>query len=130
MRNGSPPSRVAWSDLLGRIVIVTQKYSTISLLHRGQSVDIARQKPAAVALLAIYRHAMPGELCRLPTCARGHGQCVPTPRIGDLADNNDLFQLAGATNPHLLVSGHDVGRKSLPTERRLAGGDKNDILRD
>jgi hypothetical protein len=92
-------------------------------------VDIAGQKPATVALLAIYRHAMPGELCRLPASAWGHLQCVPASRVGDLADNNDLFQLAGATDPHLLVGGPEVGRKSLPAERRLAGGEKNDILR-
>src|SRR5215471_1627017 len=90
-----------------------------SLLHGGQSVDIAGQKPATVALLAIYGQTMPGELCRFPACARGHGQCVPAPRVGDLADNNDLFQLAGATDQHLFVGGHEVGRKSLPVERRL-----------
>jgi hypothetical protein len=28
------------------------------------------------------------------------------------------------------VGGPEVGRKSLPAERRLAGGEKNDILRD
>src|SRR5262249_26365281 len=87
--------------------------------HGRQSVDIAGQKPATVALLAIYRHAMPGELCRLPACARGHGQCVPAPRVGDLADNNDLFQLAGATDAHLLMGGHEVRRKSLPADRSL-----------
>ena len=48
---------VACSDFLG---------------HGGQSVDIAGQKPATVALLAIYRHTMPGELSRFPACARGH----------------------------------------------------------
>jgi hypothetical protein len=72
---------------------------------------------------------MPGKLCRLPACARGRGQYVPAPSVGDLADNNDLFQLAAATDPHLLV-GHEVGRKSLPADRSMAGGEKNDILRD
>src|SRR6516225_3618888 len=104
--------------------------SSALLGHGGQSVDIAGQKPATVALLAIYRHAVPCELCSLPACARGHGQCVPAPRVGNFADNNDLFQLAGATDPHLLVGGHEVGRKSIPAERRLARGEKNDILRD
>jgi hypothetical protein len=42
------------------------------LLYSGQSVDIAGQKPATVALLAVYRHAMPGELCCLPASAWGH----------------------------------------------------------
>jgi hypothetical protein len=73
---------------------------------------------------------MPSQLRRLPAAAWGHGQRVPAPRVRYLADNNDLFQLAGATNPHLLVGDHEVGRKSLPAERRLAGGEKNDILRD
>ena len=104
--------------------------SSALLGHGGQSVDIAGQKPATVALLAIYRQTMPGELCRFPPCARGHGQRVPAPRVGDLADNNDLFQLAGATDPHLLVGGHEVGRKYLLAEWRLAGAEKNDILRD
>jgi hypothetical protein len=36
----------------------------------------------------------------------------------------------GAGDPHLLVGGHEVGRKCLPVARRLAGREKNDILRD
>ena len=59
----------------GHVVIATQKTLdnlTISLLYGGQSMDIAGQKPATVALLAIYRHTMPRELCRFPACARGH----------------------------------------------------------
>src|SRR5438552_659639 len=53
-----------------------------------------------------------------------------TSELEEVVVVSDLFQLAGATDPHLLVGGHEVGRKSLPAERRLAGREKNDILRD
>jgi len=84
-------------------------------------MGIAGQEPAAIGLFAVHRESMTGKLCRFPACQRGHRQCVPAPRKRDLADDYDLFQLAAATNPHLLVGGHEVGRKSLPAERRLAG---------
>ena len=93
-------------------------------------MDIAGQKRATVALLAIYRHAMSGETVPPSRLRAGSLTVRRAPRVGDLADNNDPFQLAGATDPHLLVSGHEVRRKTFLAERRLAGREKNDILRD
>src|SRR5438046_5514935 len=98
----------------------SEKECAISLLHRGQRVGIASKEPAAFGLFAVHRKAIPGELCRFPAGARGHVQRVPTPRVGDFADDHDLFQLADATDPNLLVGGREVGGKSIPAERRLA----------
>jgi hypothetical protein len=72
---------------------------------------------------------MPGEARRLPTGAPGHGQRVSAPRVSDFADNHDLFQLAAATDPRLLVGGRKGGGKSIPAERRLARIEKHSIVR-
>jgi hypothetical protein len=66
-------------------------------------MGIAGQEPAAVGLLAVYRDSMTGELRRFPAGARCHQQCVPAPRVRDFADDYDLFQLAAATDPNLLM---------------------------
>lgn len=42
--------------------------------------------------------------------ARGHGQRVAEPRVGNLADDHDRFQLTDAMDPNLSVSGRDVPR--------------------
>ncbi len=80
---------------------------TISLLHRGQSVSIAGQEPAAVGLFAVYRDTMPGEVRRFPAGALGHRQCVPAPRVSDFTCNHDLLQLTGAMDPRPLVGGRE-----------------------
>src|SRR3989442_15251589 len=78
------------------------------LINRGQRVGIAGQEPAAVGLFAVYRDSMTGELRRFTAGARGHGQRVPAPRVGDFAGDCDLFQLAAATDLNLLVGGREV----------------------
>src|SRR5947209_11767717 len=98
-------------------------------LRRRHRMSIAGQEPAAVGLLAVYRDSMTGELRRFTACALGHGQRVAAPRVRDLADDYDLFQLAAATNPNLLVRGREVGGESLLAKRRLAGTEEHDIVR-
>ena len=68
-------------------------------------MGIAGEEPAAVGLFAVDRDPMPGELRRFPAGARRHGQRVPAPRVSDFADDHDLFQLADAMDPRLLVGG-------------------------
>ena len=92
-------------------------------------MGIAGQEPTTVWLPAVYRDAMSGEMRPFPADVLRHGQCVPAPRVSDFADNYDLFQLADATNPRLLVGSRKAGRKSIPTERRFARGEKHDIVR-
>src|SRR5438105_2419453 len=88
---------------------------TTSLLHRRQRVRIAGQEPAApirtTGSLAVHRHPIAGELRRLlffgdawdAWDAWDHGQRVPAPRVGDFADDHDLFQIADATDPRPFV---------------------------
>jgi len=85
-------------------------------------VDIAGQKPATVALLAIYRHAMPGRAVPPSRLHAGSLTVSPGSDVGDLADNNDLFQLAGATDPHLSVGGHESWTKIPPGRTALGPG--------
>ena len=92
-------------------------------------MGITGQEPATVGLFTVYRDSMTGELRRFPAGARSHLQRVPAPRVGDSADDHDLFQLADATDPKLFVSGREVGRKSIPAERRLARIEKHGIIR-
>jgi len=98
-------------------------------LNRGQRMGIAGQEPAAVGLFTVHRDSMTGELRRFPAYAWGHRQCVPAPRVRDFADDYDLFQLAAATDPNLLVGGREVGGESIPAERRLARIEEHDIVR-
>src|SRR5438105_10940384 len=86
-------------------------------LNRGQRMSIAGQEPAAVGLFAVYRDPMTGELRRFPACARGYRQRVPASSVRDFADDYDLFQLAAATDPNLLVRGRKIGRESIPAKR-------------
>jgi hypothetical protein len=92
-------------------------------------VGIAGQEPTAVGLFAVYRDSMTGELRRFPAGVGGHRQRVAAPRIGDFADDHDLFQLAAATDPNLLVGGREVGGRSIPADRRLARIEEYDIVR-
>src|SRR5262249_32417711 len=95
--------RVADGLLLEQQMFLPRDESTVAM-------SWALHGETATAAQLVSRHTMPGELCCFPACSRGHGQRVPAPRVGDLADNNNLFQLACATDPHLLVGGHEVGR--------------------
>ena len=72
-------------------------------------MGIAGQEPAAVGLFAVDRDPITGELRRFPAGARGHPQRIPAARVGDFADDHDLFQLAAAKDPNLLVGGREVG---------------------
>lgn len=72
---------------------------------------------------------MTSELRRFAAGVLGHRQRVPATRVGDFADYYDLFQLADAADPNLLVGGREVGGKFLPRERRLARVEKHDIVR-
>jgi len=100
-----------------------------SLLHGGQGVGVAGQEPAAVGLSAVDREAMPGELLFFPAGARGHGERVPAPRVGEFADDHDLDQLAAAIDPPLLVGRREGGGKYVPAERFVTRIEKNDIVR-
>ncbi|HZV32939.1 MAG TPA: hypothetical protein VFB72_00045 [Verrucomicrobiae bacterium] len=91
-------------------------------------MGITSKEPATVRLSAVYRDTMPGQLRRLPAAAGGHGQRVPAPRVSDLADNNDLFQLADTTNHRLLVSRRKGNGKSIPAGRRLAWIEKHHVV--
>jgi hypothetical protein len=51
---------------------------------------------------AVYRDTIPSELRRFSAAACSHGQRIPAPRVTDLADNHDFFQLADTTNHCLL----------------------------
>lgn len=103
--------------------------TTGSSFNRGQRVSIAGQEPTAGRLLTVYRDSMTGELRRFPAGARGHRQRVPAPRVGNFADDHDLFQLAAATDPNLLVGGREVGGRPIAAERRLARIKEYDIVR-
>src|SRR5207248_10388912 len=54
---------------------------------------------------------------------------VPAQGVGDFADDHDLFQLADATDPRLLVGGREADGESISAERRLARIQKRDIVR-
>jgi len=103
--------------------------ATTSMSPLGQCVGVAGQEPTAVGLFAVDRDPITGELRRFPAGARGHRQRIPAPRVGDFADDHDLFQLAAAKNPNLLVSGREVAGKSIPADRRLARVEEHDIVR-
>jgi hypothetical protein len=72
---------------------------------------------------------MTGESHRFSAGPWDHGQRVPGSRVGDVADDHDLFQLADALDPRLLMGGREAGRKSVPAGRRSARTEKHDIVR-
>ena len=76
-RSGAAPGSPAHSPVSGGdqplFPIAEHDPLTTSLLHRGQRVGIAGQEPAAVALFAVYRDTMTGELHRFSAGARDHG---------------------------------------------------------
>ena len=92
-------------------------------------MGITGQEPATVGLFTVYRDSMTRELRRFPAGARGYRQRIPAPRVRDFADDYDLFQLAAATDPNLLVGGREVGGESIPAERRLAWIEEHDTVR-
>jgi hypothetical protein len=92
-------------------------------------MGITGQEPATVGLFTVYRDSMTGELRRFPADARGYRQRIPAPRVRDFADDYDLFQLAAATDPKLLVGGREIGGESILAERRLARIEEHDIVR-
>lgn len=72
---------------------------------------------------------MPSELGHFPADSLGHGQRVPAARVSDFADDHDLFQLATATDPSLLVCDLEDSRKSITAYGRLAWIEEYDIVR-
>ena len=75
-----------------------------------------------------YRDSITGERPRFPAGARGHRQGVTASRVGDFADDHDLFQFADALDSNLLVSGQKVSIKLISPERRLARIEEHDIV--
>ena len=90
-------------------------------------MGITGQEPATVGLFTVYRDSMTRELRRFPAGARGYRQRIPAPRVRDFADDCDLFQLAAATDPNLLVGGREVVGESIPAERRLARTEDHEV---
>src|SRR4051794_9727250 len=90
--------------------------SRLTPLHRRQHIRIAGQEPAAVGLFAVDRGTITGESTLLSAGERGHGYRVPAPRIGNLADDHDLLQLANAADPKPLVSGRELGGEPIRAE--------------
>ena len=101
---------------------------TTSARYRGQRAGVAGQEPAAVGPSAVNGDPMADQFRRFSAGARCHGQRVPAPCEGDVADDYYLFQLADATDPRLLVSGREAGEKSIPAEWRSAWIQKHDIV--
>jgi hypothetical protein len=97
-------------------------------VDRGQGVRISGQEPTAVGLLAVDRETITSELRRLSADAGGHGQRVPAPRVGDFADDRDLFQVTDATDLSLSVSRREDDGKSIPAQRLSARVKKHDIV--
>src|SRR5262245_31630893 len=72
---------------------------------------------------------MAGELHRFPAGTRREGERVPSAGVRDFADDHDVFQLADAIDPSLLVGGREVGGESIPADRCLARTEKYDTVR-
>src|SRR5262249_38689171 len=103
------------------VMILPFLAGTFSRLNdRGQHIRITGQEPAAVGLFAVDRHTITSEPSLLSAGAWGHGERVPAPRVGNLADDHDLRQLANAANSKLLVSGGELGREPISTDAVLA----------
>jgi hypothetical protein len=92
-------------------------------------MGIAGQEPSGIGLFAVYRDSMTCEPSCLPACAPGNGQRVPAPRVRDVADNDDFFQLAVATDLNLSGRGWEVGGEPIPTEWRFTRIEEHDIVR-
>ena len=91
-------------------------------LHRGQHIRIAGQEPAAVGLFAVDREAITSESALFPADERGHGERVPAPRVGNLADDHDLFQLADAADPNLFDGRPRSWRRTHPARTPIGPG--------
>src|SRR4051794_7651299 len=98
------------TDLSGRGLA----FHLLSSLDRGQHIRIAGEEPASVGLFAVDRHTIAGKPTFLSVGAWGHGERVPATRVGNVADDHDLHQLADAADPILLVSGSELGREPVP----------------
>jgi len=86
-----------------RVISRPASRSTVSALDRRQGMRVAGQQPTAVGLLAVDGDPMTRQFHGVTTGVWRQRQRVPAQRVGHVANDSDLFRLADAADPELLV---------------------------